>query len=46
MGIFAFEAFDELGGGVWDGAHVAAILPRLGQERGEAVAPIAQCPFQ
>ena len=46
MGAFALEPIDERGGGVGDGAHLAAILPRLGHERGEAVAAIAQRPLK
>jgi hypothetical protein len=46
MRVLALEPFDERGGFRRDGAGLAAILPRFGRERFQAVAAIAQGPIQ
>ena len=46
MRVLAFEPFDEGGGFRRDGAGLAAILARLGRQRGQSVAAIAQRPIQ
>ena len=46
MGVLALEPFDE-GSDFWrDGAGLSAILARLGRQRGQSVAAIAQRPVQ
>ena len=46
MRVLALEPFDEGGGFRGDGAHLAAVLARLGGQGGESVAAIAQGPLQ
>ena len=46
MWVGALEPFDERGGLGRDGARLTAILARLGSERSESVAAIAQRPLQ
>ena len=46
MRVLALEPFDQRGGFWCDDARLAAILARLGRERGETVAAVAQGPVQ
>ena len=46
MRVLALEPFDEGGDFRRDGAGLSAILPRLGRQRGQTVAAIAQGPIQ
>src|SRR6266849_4412372 len=44
--VLAFEPFDQRGGFRRDGAHLPAVLPRFGDQRGESVLAIAKRPVQ
>jgi hypothetical protein len=44
--VLALEPFDERGGLRRDGARLSAVLARLGSERSESVAAIAQRPLE